>query len=395
MLSQEMLLLGKKSSAIREIFEYSNKRRSEIGAENVYDFSLGNPSIPSPQLVTDTMLKLLTETDPVTLHGYTSAAGDITVRRTIAEKIEKRFGIKTDPALIYMTCGAAASLTITLKALTVSGDEVILLAPYFPEYQVFVKNAGAVPVDVMCKAETFDIDFDVLKAAINPKTRAIIVNSPNNPTGAVLSEDNIRCLSELLEEKSKEFGRPITIISDEPYRELVYGGVEVPWLPHIYRDTLVCYSFSKSLSTPGERIGYVYVPVKATDAGPVYAAVAGAGRSLGYVCAPALFQRVAAACCNLTADLSVYDTNRKLLCESLQEMGYECPVPQGAFYIFPKALEADARAFCEKAREFDLLLVAGDSFGGPGHVRISYCVPTERIERSLPKFRALAAAYGK
>lgn len=393
MVSNDMLALGKKSSVIREIFEYSNKRRGEIGAENVFDFSLGNPSIPAPQIVTETMRKLLEETDPVVLHGYTSAPGDMAVRRTIAEHIYARFGVETNPNLIYMTCGAAASLTVTLRALTTPGDEVVLLAPYFPEYQVFVKNAGAVPVVAACRPDTFDIDEQTLAAAITPKTRAIIVNSPNNPSGVVLDEASIRCMAALLEQKVAEYGHPITIIADEPYRELVYDGVEVPYIPCYYKDTIVCYSYSKSLSLPGERIGYIAVFPQAPDAGDTFAAICGAGRSMGYVCAPSMLQRVAAACDGTPPDISAYDRNRRLLCDELSKIGYEFAKPDGAFYLFMKALEPDANAFYERAKKHELLLVPSDSFGVPGYVRIAYCVSYEQIERSLPAFRKLYEEY--
>lgn len=395
MFSEEMLALGKKSSVIREIFEYSNKRRGEIGAENVFDFSLGNPSIPAPAIVGETMKKFIEETDPVTLHGYTSAPGDMTVRRTIAENIQERFGVKTEAALIYMTCGAAASLTITLKALTTPGDEVILLAPYFPEYQVFVKNAGATPVVVSCCRDTMDIDFDALSAAINPHTRAIIVNSPNNPTGAVLGEESVRRLATLLEEKSALYGRPIAIVADEPYRELTYGGAQVPYIPCYYKETIVCYSYSKSLSLPGERIGYIAVFPQSQGASDLFAAVCGAGRSMGYVCAPSLLQRVVAACDGTPPDLTAYERNRALLCGGLSDIGYTFIEPQGAFYLFMKSLEEDAGAFCERAKKYELLLVPSDSFGMPGYVRIAYCVSYDQIERSMPAFRRLYEEYSK
>lgn len=395
MVSKEMLALGKKSSVIREIFEYARVRRGEIGAENVFDFSLGNPSIPAPAVVGETMQKLLTDTDPVLLHGYTSATGDMGVRQTIAANIRERFGFEANPALMYMTCGAAASLTISLRALCSAGDEVLLLAPFFPEYQVFVRNAGAVPVIVPGREGTFDIDFSALAAAINPKTRAIIVNSPNNPSGVVLDEACIRQLAMLLREKSAEYGRPIAIIADEPYRELVYGDVQVPYIPCYYDDTLVCYSYSKSLSLPGERIGYILVPPKMTGAGDVFAAVCGAGRSLGFVCAPSLLQFTVGACDGTPPDLTAYDANRRLLYDSLTEMGYEAVRPDGAFYLFVKALEPDANAFCERAKKYELLLVPSDDFGVTGYVRIAYCVSNDQIRRSLPAFEALYNDYHK
>ena len=393
MVSKEMLALGKKSSVIREIFEYAKVRRAEIGTENVFDFSLGNPSIPAPAVVGETMQKLLAETDPVLLHGYTSAPGDMGVRKTIANHIKERFGLEINPNLIYMTCGAAASLTISLRALCSEGDEVVLLAPFFPEYQVFVRNAGATPVVVPGREGHFDIDFDALAAAITAKTRAVIVNSPNNPSGVVLNEDCIRRLAALLTEKSAEFGRPIAIIADEPYRELVYGDVQVPYIPCYYDNTLVCYSYSKSLSLPGERIGYILVPPTMIEAGDVFAAICGAGRSLGYVCAPSLLQLTVAACDGTPPDLTAYDENRTLLYESLTKIGYEAVRPDGAFYLFVKALEPDATAFYEKAKQHELLLVPSDSFGVPGYVRIAYCVSNDQIRRSIPAFEALYQEY--
>lgn len=395
MIAKDMLSLGKKSSVIREIFEYARVRRGEIGAENVFDFSLGNPSIPAPAVVGETMQKLIAECDPVVLHGYTSAPGDQAVRQKLAENITARFGVEASPNLIYMTCGAAASLTITLRALTGPGDEVLLLAPFFPEYRVFTANSGATPVVVPCDPETLDIDFAALSAAITPRTRAVIVNSPNNPSGAVLSEASIRGLADLLCARSAAYGEPITIIADEPYRELAYDGVEVPYIPAYYDNTVVCYSYSKSLSIPGERIGYIFVSPKMAQAGDVFAAVCGAGRSLGYVCAPNLLQQTVAACDGTPPDLSAYDRNRRLLYGSLTEMGYEAVKPEGAFYLFMKALESDAAAFCERAKKYELLLVPGDDFGVSGYVRIAYCVSYEQIQRSLPAFRALYADYSK
>ena len=395
MVSKEMLALGKKSSVIRSIFEYAKVRRAEIGAENVFDFSLGNPSIPAPAIVGETMQRLLAETDPILLHGYTSAPGDMGVRQTIAAHIAERFGLEINPNLIYMTCGAAASLTVSLRAICSAGDEVILLAPFFPEYTVFVRNAGAVPVVVSGRLGYFDIDFDALAEAITHKTRAVIVNSPNNPSGVVLNEECIRRLASLLTEKSAQYGRPITIIADEPYRELVYGDVEVPYIPCYYDDTLVCYSYSKSLSLPGERIGYIMVPPAMEAASDVFAAICGAGRSLGFVCAPSLLQLTVAACDGTPPDLTAYDANRTLLYESLTDIGYEAVRPDGAFYLFVKALEEDAYAFCERAKKYELLLVPSDDFGVSGYVRIAYCVSNDQIRRSIPAFKALYQEYHK
>lgn len=395
MFSEKMTQLGKKSSAIREIFEYSKVRKSQIGDENVYDFSLGNPSIPTPPAVTERMTELITSSDPVALHSYTSAAGDLGTRAAIARHITERFVTKAEPEDIYMTCGAAASLTITLKAITQADDEVILLAPFFPEYTVFTQNAGAKPIEVLCRADDFQIDVGAVEKAITANTKAIIINSPNNPTGAVFTEENLKKLSAVLKAKSEEFGRPIFIIADEPYRELVYGDVTVPYIPDIYDNTVVCYSYSKSLSLPGERIGYIFVPKKAACSRDLYAAVCGAGRSMGYVCAPSMLQLTVAACDGITSDIAAYDKNRTLLYNSLTEMGYTAVKPDGAFYLFVKALEPDASAFCEKAKKHELLLVPSDSFGCGGYVRISYCVSFEQIERSLPAFRALYDEYNK
>ena len=393
MISEKMTELGMKRSVIREIFEYGRKRKAEIGAENVFDFSLGNPSIPAPDCVKKTMAKLITEKDPVMLHGYTSAQGDLNVRKAMADYISDNFNINADADLIYMTCGAAASLTVTLNAICNNGDEVIVLAPFFPEYKVFIEKAGASAVVVKCREEDFQIDFDILSAAINSNTKAIIVNSPNNPCGVVLNEDTIKKLADLLNEKSKELGNDIYIIADEPYRELVYGDIKVPYIPEYYDNTIVCYSFSKSLSLPGERIGYIFVSPKAQDCKTLYAAVCGAGRALGFVCAPSLLQYTVAELVGKTADIEVYKKNRDLLYGALTKYGYTAARPDGAFYLFVKSPEEDAGAFCEKAKKYELLLVPGDDFGYKGYVRISYCVSTEMIEKSLPSFEKLIKEY--
>ncbi|MBQ9797021.1 MAG: pyridoxal phosphate-dependent aminotransferase [Clostridia bacterium] len=393
MVNEKMRGLGACRSVIRELFEYGKKRKAEIGAENVFDFSIGNPSVPSPEAVNETLVGLLRERDAVSLHGYTSAQGDVGVRRAIADYVASTHGATVDPDLIYLTVGAAASLTVSLTALLEAGDEVILLAPFFPEYRVFVERTGAVAVPVLCNTKTFQPDFEALRAAITKKTRAIIVNSPNNPTGAVLTRESIEGIAKVLEEASAANGAPIYLIADEPYRELVYGDVEVPYLPHFYRNTLVCYSFSKSLSLPGERIGYILVSPQADDAVAVYQAVCGAGRALGFVCAPALFQYMIPSVLGMTSDISIYDRNRRLLYDALTEYGYEAVKPDGAFYLFVKALEEDANAFCERAKQYELLLVPSDSFGCPGYVRISYCVTTEQIQKSLPAFKRLAESY--
>lgn len=394
MINETMYKLGSKRSVIREIFEYANARRAQIGAENVFDFSIGNPSVPAPAQVTDAVKRLTEELDPVSLHGYTSAQGDACVRRAIAEYLNRTHGSSISPDSIYMTCGAAASLCISVKALCSSPeDEFITFTPFFPEYRVFVESAGAVLVPVESDDTTFQIDIDRLRAAITENTKGVIVNSPNNPSGVVLTEDCIKALCSTLQEFSEKYGHPIYLITDEPYRELVYGDSTVPFVPNYYDNTIVCYSFSKSLSLPGERIGYIALCNKMEDERRVWAAICGAGRALGYVCAPSLFQRVVAECLGLTADTSVYKTNRDLLYGALTSYGYECVYPDGAFYLFVKTPVADAGEFCLKARDFELLLVPADDFGTPGFVRIAYCVTTEQIERALPAFKALMDFY--
>ncbi|MBP3560696.1 MAG: pyridoxal phosphate-dependent aminotransferase [Clostridia bacterium] len=395
MISEKMMQLGKKSSIIREIFEYGKKRKAEIGAENVFDFSLGNPSVPAPQKVTDVMTKLMNEVPAEVLHGYTSGPGDMNVRTAIAEYIKNKFGVDANAGLIYMTCGAAASLTITLNAITEPGDEVIAFAPFFPEYRVFAEQAGAKFVTVPCKQEDLQIDFDALEKAINKNTKAIIINSPNNPSGVIVPEKDIIKLTDFLKEKQKEYIKEIFLISDEPYRELVFTGEKVPYIPCYYENSFVCYSYSKALSLPGERIGYIFVSPTMKDAGDVYAAVCGAGRALGYVCAPSLMQYTIAQCLEDTADISIYEKNRKLLYEGLTDIGYTVIKPDGAFYMFVKTLEEDAFKFYERAKNFELLLVPSDDFGCKGFVRISYCVDTKQIENSLPAFKALYEDYKK
>ncbi len=397
MVSEKMKALGVKKSVIREIFEYAKTRKSQIGAENVFDYSIGNPSVSAPDVVNETLTSLISTMEPTQLHGYTSAQGDAGVRASIAQYIEKTYGAPSDANLIYMTVGAAASLTITFNALITRGqdEEIIAFAPFFPEYRVFAEAAGASLKIVPCTEPDFQIDFDSFEKALTEKTRAVIINSPNNPTGVVLGENTIIRMCEILENAQKKYGHPIYVVADEPYRELVYGGVTVPYLPNYYDNTVVCYSFSKSLSIPGERIGYIFVSPKAQECRDVYAAVLGAGRALGFVCAPALFQYLIPACLGKTSDISIYDRNRKLLYDSLTSYGFTCANPDGAFYLFVKALEDDAYAFCERAKKYELLLVPSDDFGFPGYVRIAYCVQTEQIERSLPSFKKLAEEYGK
>lgn len=395
MINETTYGLGSKRSVIREIFEYAKKRAAEIGGENVFDFSIGNPSVPAPKEVTESLLRAINDTSAVALHGYTSAQGDLSVRQTISSNLLRRFGAEIPPDYLYMTCGAAASLTITLKALACEGDEYVVFAPFFTEYRVFVENAGAKLVIVPADEKTLLPDMEAFEKALSKNVKGIIVNSPNNPSGVVYGQETLEQLASILRKKEAEYGKPIYMIADEPYRELVYDKKTiVPFITNVYDNAIVCYSYSKSLSLPGERIGYIAVNPKAADAKRVYLSVCGAGRSLGYVCAPALFQKVAADCDGLTADLSVYRKNRDLLFNGLTKCGFTCVYPDGAFYLFMKTPEADAAAFCERAKKYELLLVPGDDFGAKGFVRIAYCVKTETIERAIPAFERLAKEYG-
>ncbi len=391
--NKRALGLGTQRSVIRELFEFGKKRIAEVGAENVFDFSIGNPSVPAPEIVNETAVRLLTESDPVILHGYTSAQGDADVRKRIADSIERRFGYHADPNSLYISTGAAGALCGCLNGLLNPGDEVIVFAPFFPEYRVFIEGAGGEMKLILADIEAFQIDFERFEESLSPKTKAVLINSPNNPSGAVYSEETIRHLSEILKERSEAYGHVIYLITDEPYREIAFSGVKVPFVPKYYPNTLVCYSWSKSLSLPGERLGYVLVAEEMEDREEVYAAVAGASRSLGYVSAPSLFQRVCALCVDETSDVSVYERNRDILVKGLRDLGFTCVEPEGTFYMFPRTLIEDDVAFCEKAKDFNLLIVPGTGFGCPGHTRISYCVPTERAERSLDAFAKLAAFY--
>ena len=393
MYSKEMVGLGSKRSTIREIFEYGKKRAAEVGAENIFDFSIGNPSVPAPDCVNEKIKELVDSVDSTILHGYTSAQGDAGVRRILAESINRRFGMSITGDNLYITVGAAASISICLKALAEPGDEFITFAPYFPEYKCFVEANGCELKVISAQIEDFQINFKEFENTINKNTKAVIVNSPNNPSGVVYSEQTVIRLAKILKAKSEEYGRPIFLIADEPYREIAYDNAVVPYLPKYYDNTFVCYSYSKSLSLPGERIGYIVVPDEVADSKAAYAAVCGAGRALGYVNAPALFQRVIAECCEETSDISIYQKNRDMLYDALVKNGFKCVKPEGAFYLFPQSLEPDAYAFCEKAKELDLLLVPGDDFGCPGHVRISYCVQNEMIQRAIPAFEKLAKMY--
>ena len=388
MYNETAYALGANRSVIRDLFEYGCRRAAEIGRENVFDYSLGNPSIPCPDYVNQAIRDILSDTDSLAIHGYTSAIGDLATRRAIAEDLNARYGATVSPEDLFIGCGAAPELVAVLKALTTENSEILAIAPYFPEYKPFAEAAGAtfrvVPPDV----PDFQINLEAVEAMLSPRTSAIIVNSPNNPSGVVYTAETVEKLGQLLTRKGEEFGHPIYIIADEPYRELTYG-CTAPFIPLIYPNTVVCYSYSKSLSLPGERIGYIYVPAQAQDARAIYSCVAGASRAIGHVCAPSLMQKLIARCAHLRPDLDAYDKNRKALYEGLTAMGYEMAKPDGAFYLFIKAPGGDAVAFSEKAKQKDLLVVPGDGFGCPGYFRICYCVSYEMILRSLPVFQAL------
>lgn len=386
--------LGNKRSTIREIFEYAKKRSAEIGEDRVFDFSIGNPSVPAPAAVNETIARLVREMPSETLHGYTSAQGDKTVRDKIAANFSARFGVSLSGDDLYMTCGAAAALTIVLNALHTEGDELIVFAPYFPEYAVFAKGAGMRLTVLPSNQETMLPDFDALEKALNPRVKGVLINSPNNPSGVVYDGETVARLAEILERKSAEYGAPVYLISDEPYRELVYDKETVfPCVMRYYKNSIVCYSYSKSLSMAGERIGYIAVNPQAENARELYCSVCGAGRMLGFVCAPALFQRVVAECDGMTADLSVYKRNRDLLYNALTAYGFTCLYPDGGFYLFVKAPEGDAAEFCRRAKKYELLFVDGGDFGCKEWVRIAYCVQTEKIEKALPLFEELAKEY--
>lgn len=388
MINQNAYRLGANRSCIRDLFEYGRARAAMVGEENVYDYSLGNPSIPAPAAVDEAVRQILLDTPTLQVHGYTSAVGDLAARQAIAEDLNARYQAGCRAEDFFLDCGAAPELVAVFRALAVPGGELLAIAPYFPEYQPFAQEAGlrfrVVPPDV----PDFQIRLEAVEAMLTEHTQAVLVNSPNNPSGVVYTRQTLEALGVLLTRKGQEYGHPIYLISDEPYRELAYG-VEVPFVPTIYPNTIVCYSYSKSLSLPGERIGYVYIPQAAADSGALYAAVAGAARSAGHVCAPSIWQKVIARCAYLRPDLQAYDRNRRALYEGLKEMGYEMAKPDGAFYLFVKAPGGDANAFSQRAKERDLLLVPGDGFGCPGYFRICYCVSYDMIQRSLPVFKAL------
>ena len=393
MINQKMYELGTKKSTIRTIFEFGRKRAAEVGEENIYDFSLGNPNVPTPEYVKDAAIDILTNMEPSAVHGYTVAPGNPEVRKALAASVNKRFGTDFTANNFFITAGAAAAITISFKALAEKDDEFITFAPFFPEYRAFVESVGGRLTVVKAQPADWQIDFTAFRQLINEHTKAVIVNSPNNPSGAVYSEATIKELAAILQEKQQEYGHPIFIIADEPYREIAFEGYEVPYIPDYYENTLVCYSYSKSFSLPGERIGYIVVPDAVTDFGKVYGAIAGAARVLTHVNAPSLWQLVIGRCADKPSDISTYVKNGQLLYNGLIEAGFECVKPQGAFYLFPKCLEEDDYAFCERAKKYDLLLVPGTDFGCPGYFRAAYCIKTETIEKSLPLFKKLAAEY--
>ncbi len=395
MVNQEYYTLGTAPSVIRQLFAYGLEQAKVVGPENVYDYSLGNPSIPAPKKVNESIKKIVDETDSIKLHGYSMAPGFDEARAAVAKDLSARFGLDVKASELFFTCGAAPALISIIKALIVDADtEIMAIAPFFPEYRPFVNANGGKLVVVPADTKAFQIHLDEVEKRITKHTQAIIVNSPNNPSGVVYTEETLKGLAALLERKSAEYGHPIYIIADEPYRELVYGGVKVPFIPCIYKNTIVCYSYSKSLSLPGERIGYVYVPGFADDSHDVYAAISGAARIMGHVCPPTLMQKVIEYCAEERPDLVAYDENRNLLYNSLTEMGYECAKPDGAFYLFVKAPNGDANAFSEKAKlNHNLLVVPADGFGCPGFFRLSYCVSNDMIRRSLPAFKAMIESY--
>ena len=394
MVSEAMRQLGAQGNPMRVLFEYGKQREAIVGPENVFDFALGNPSVPPPARVNEVIREIVDGPRADAIHVYTSAAGDLEVRRTIAGSLNRRFQAGCRGEDLFLTAGAAPALCACLKGLCCPGDQFMVITPYFTEYRIFIEGAGAETVEVPAAEGTFLLDIPAIEAALTPRIKGIVINSPNNPSGVVYPRKNLKDLGALLRRKGREFGAPIYLISDEPYREVVYDGVEVPWVPHCYENTLVCYSYSKAISLPGERIGYVLVPPSMEEHDAVYQAVAGAGRCTGHINAPSLFQQVAAACDGMVSDLTAYTVNRNLLYNSLTEMGFTCVKPEGTFYLMMKSPEPDAAAFSQRAKELDLLFPDTGSFSCPGYVRIAYCVPTSRVEQSLPRFRQLAEQYG-
>ena len=394
MISQKIQKALQGSSAIRAMFVEGNELAARVGRENVYDFSLGNPATPAPAALNEAIKQLVDETDPLVLHGYMDNAGYPDVRQAVAENLNKRFGTAFTSHNIVMTVGAAGGLNIIFKTILDPGDEVIVFAPYFGEYKSYAANFDAAVVEVAPDFETFQPDLTAFEKAINEKTKAVIVNTPNNPTGVIYHEETMKKMAEILEKKEKEIGHEIYLISDEPYRELVYDGNQEDFLTKYYRNTIVGYSFSKSLSLPGERIGYLVIPDEADGSEELISAATIANRTLGCVNAPSLIQKVVAKCVDAKTDLAAYDKNRQALYNGLKECGFECIKPQGAFYLFVKSPVADEKAFCEAGKKYNILMVPGSSFACPGYVRLAYCVSYDTIVNSLPEFKKLAAEYG-
>ena len=394
MISKKMENMVANSSAIRAMFEEGNRLAKIYGSENVFDFSLGNPNVPAPDAVKYAIKELLEEEDPVVLHGYTNSnAGYEDVRKAVADSLNERFGTHFGSKNITMTVGAAGGLNVILKSLINPGDEVIAFAPYFGEYRSYTDNYDGVLIEISPNTIDFQPKLDEFEEKITQKTKAVIVNTPNNPTGVVYSEKTIQKMASILEKKQKEYGTDIYLISDEPYRELAYDGVEVPYLTKYYANTIVGYSYSKSLSLPGERIGYLVIPDEASDSEKLIGAVNVATRILGFVNAPTLQQKVVKACLNEKTDISYYDRNRETLYNGLKELGFDCIKPEGAFYLFVKSPIADEKEFCNEAKKYNILIVPGSSFACPGYVRMAYCVSYETIVNSLPKFAELAKQY--
>lgn len=389
MYNETAYTLGANCCSIREIAEYGARRAAVVGKENVMNFTIGNPSLPAPPQIAETIRQILTDTDNSALHSYTPAVGDLACRQAIADDLNHRYGTDITPQELFLGCGASPELAAVFQALAFPGSEILALAPYFTEYRPFVEAAGAKFVVVPPDIPDFQISMTAVEKAITANTAAIIINSPNNPTGTVYTQQTLRALADLLTRKSQELGHPIYIVSDDPYRELCYDGVVPSFLPTIYPNTLVCYSYSKSLSLPGERIGYIYVPRQATDSQALYTAVCGGARAIGHICAPSLWQQVIARCAHLRPDLTAYDANRRALYEGLTQAGYQVAKPDGAFYLFVRAPGGDSQAFAKRAMAHDLLVVPGDDFGCPEYFRMCYCVSPECIEKSLPIFRKL------
>ena len=394
MISEKMTAMVKNSSAIRAMFEEGKIMAAKYGAENVYDFSLGNPNVPAPKEVKEAIEEILRDEDPLMLHGYMNNSGYEDVREAIADSLNQRFETHFHLENILMTVGAAGGLNIIMKTLLNPGDEVLTFAPYFGEYRSYVGNYDGILKAVPANTADFQPNLEEFEKMIDEKTKAVIVNTPNNPTGVVYSEKTIQNMAEILRKKEKEYGISIYLISDEPYRELAYDGVEVPYLTKYYHNTIVGYSYSKSLSLPGERIGYLVIPDEADDSETIRGAANVANRILGFVNAPSLFQRVIAKCLDAKADLEYYNRNRKVLYEGLTQMGFSCVKPEGAFYLWMKSPIEDDKAFCEAAKKYQLIIVPGSSFGGPGYVRLAYCVAYDTICNAMPQFEKLAQEFG-